>query len=349
MDVAEAKKLAEGSEQKAEPKSPEELKKDADATELLKELEAEESGPGEEGAKGAAGDAKPAGEKPDEEEAGADESGTQPGNEAVKSKRGFGRRVSKLVKQRDSAISEKDVAIQEAAEKEKLLRMRISQLEKAKEAEVVEPDPDEFDGGELDPDFVKAKKDYDIHQFRQIAREEAANAAKTGSETATQQQKASELKRKQEEHWAQADELGGDDYQIAEDKAVEVLGADMVNNIIDFFPGESAQAIFYLGLDKNAVEAEELAEMFASGPKGVVKGTAGVGRILERLKGNPIKPKSAPDPDEETEGSAPSPTEALQNKLDKLRDDAAKTGRSDGMKRILAFKRKAKERGITLT
>jgi hypothetical protein len=333
---------------KEEPKakSPEEIKKDEEATKLLAELEEEEAPkPDDEGKaeakkeEGAAAEA----EEPESE--------SQTDKSAAPKKKGFERRVSRLVKQREEAkgeASELSERLHASEEEKKLLRMRLEQLSKAKEQEIKEPDPDQFDGGEIDPDYLKKKREFDQAQFRQIAREEAANIAKQENKTAAQIKAESDLKQKQKEHWQKADELGAADYDEAEEKAVKVLGVDMVNNIIEYFPGESHKVMYYLGLDKNAEEAEELSEKFSSGQRGLVEGVAEVGRILERIKATPLKTSIAPDPDKETEGSAPSPQEALQLKLDKLREDTAKSGRSDGMKKILAFKKKARDRGITL-
>jgi hypothetical protein len=328
-------------------KSPEEIKKDEAATELLKELEAEDAGESGEGGKGKEPEDNNGADAGSE----ADGSESQSENKAAPKKKGFERRVSRLVRQREDAKGEAGELAQKLSaseEEKKLLRMRIEQLANAKEQEITEPDPDSFDGGDIDPEYVKARREFDQATFRKIAREEAAGIAKEQDQNEAQRKAAGDLKRKQEEHWKNADALGAADYDAAEEKAIEVIGPDMVNNIIKFFPGRSHKALYYLGLENNAEEAEQLAEMFNAGDNGLVAGVAEVGAILERIKNKPLKPTINPDPDEETEGSASSPQEALQAKLDALREDAAKSGRSDRMKKILAFKKKARDRGITL-
>lgn len=342
-----AEAIADKSEEAKKPElSPEEKAKDVAAAELLKEMEAEEtpSDPGET-------------KKDESSDEGEDESGSESDAEADrgsqpdtatrrKKKSGYKKRVSRLVNAREEALAEtEEVSQQLQAEREekKLLKMRIQQLE-GQPGPVTEPNPDSYDGGEIDDDYLKAKKAFDNAQLQKMVRETVAETNQQGNQTLAKENYANALKKKQEKHWEKADELGASDYDEAEEEVVKVMGGKLVNAIINDFPGDSHKVIYYLG--KNPEEAEDIAEMLADGST-ASKGVAEIGRIIERQSLNDQHTPITPDPDEETEGSAPSPQEALQQKLDKLREQATKSG-SGGMKKILAFKKKAKERGITL-
>lgn len=343
-----AEVIAEKSEEAKKPElSPEEKAKDVAASELLKEMEADEK-PGDEkkDEPESSEEKEETGESEPESDAEA-ERGSQPEKATrKKGKSGFKKRQSRLVNQRNEALAEKDEVSQQLydeREEKKLLRMRIQQLEGAPNP-VTEPNPDSFDGGDLDPDYTKAKKDFDQAQLQKLVRETVAETNQQGNQTLAKENHAKDLKQKQEKHWERADELGASDYDEAEEEVVKVMGGNMVNGIIHDFPGDSHKVIYYLG--KNPDEAEDIAEMLADNST-LAKGVAQIGRIIERQSTNDPLTPITPDPDEETEGSAPSAHEALQQKLDKLREQATKSG-SGGMKKILAFKKKARERGITL-
>lgn len=318
------------------------------AAELLKEFDEEEKAkPEEKGESEAPDKLEPEGEK-SEAEAESGDGVSQP--EAThKGKRGFKRRQARLVNQRNEAKAEADQASSSLSlerEKSKLLEMRIQQLESQPEP-TTGPNPDTFDGGEIDPDYIQAKKSFDDQKMRELVSKQVAEVTQQSNQATTQQNRARDLERKQEKHWEEADAMGAKDYDESEEIVTKLLGPERVNGIIDYFPGDSHKVIFYLGRKANREEAEDLAELFESGEAGLAKAVAGIGGIIEKIKSNPQTP-IVPDPDEETEGSAPSHQESLQLRLDKLREDAAKSGRKDGMKRILEFKRKTRDRGITL-
>ncbi len=346
MAVKDAEKSKEGTK-KAEGSEQDKVPTEADkaAQELLDEIKAEEatekkdeSGSTEEPEKG-----ESEAESKGEEGASEDEPETQTG-EKKKKKSGFARRNSRLVKQRDEAkgeVAEKDAALNAEREAGKLKDLRIAQLEEQTQAKVVEPNPDDFDGGNDDPDFVAKKKEFDNANIKKLVSEQVAQAAKQGNEATIRNHQANDLKQKQEEHWEQADEMGNQDYDEKEGKLIDLIGKDMVNHIIANCPGDSHKVVYYMGTNED--EALTFAEDIANAstmPKAVMD----LGAIRERLRANP-QTLMTPDPDEETQGSAPSAQESLERQLDKLRKDAIKTGRLD---KLLSFKKRARERGIEL-
>lgn len=348
--------LAEKSNEKSDEqkKSEDEIAKDTAATELLKEIDDAEKVDAEKESEGDK-DKEATEKKKDEDEDGetsddedkSDDPGSQPDKTAPKGKRGFKRRQAKLVAQREEAKAEKDKFAQklvDSAEENKLLQMKVDQLE-GRDKPLKEPNVDDFDGGDVDPDFIKAKSEYDDAKVERMVNRKVLEATKLGGEKVSKEQQARALEDKQKKHWEDADALEVKDYDEKEESLIDIIGAEMVTNIIDFFPGESHKLVYYLGTNKK--EAEDVAELLENRAT-LVKGVAKLGRILERQNIKDPNTSINPDPDVETEGSSPSPQESLQLRLEKMREDVANTGRSDGMKRILAFKKKAKERGIIL-
>lgn len=352
------------SEGTAVAKTPEELKKEAEekakdeaAAELLKEmddLEADDDKKKKSDTKDKSsdadddtGDGKDDKSGTSEGENDDDASDSQSDKGKPKVKTGYKRRVDRLTKQREEAKGENAellTRLRNSEEKNKLLELKVSQGVKREPAK---PNPSDFDDEEDDPKYIAAKKAYDEAKMDKLVTEKVQQATKTIGQQQSVAQKKLDLEKKQESHWEKADKLGVDDYDDKEEKLVKTLGTDMVNNIIDYFPKDSHNLVYYLGTNQEA--AEEMGEMLAdrNGP-GMVQGVAELGRIIEKIKAKPLKSKTNPDPDTESEGSESSPQETLQLRLDKLRDEAAKSGRKDGMKRILEFKRKARARGITL-
>ena len=348
-------------------KTPEELKKEAEqkvkdeaATELLKELDDLEADDDKDKDKSdtktddkAANDDTGDGQDGKGETSEGDESddatGSQSEGSKSKGRKGFKRRVDRLTKKNAVATAENgELAskLRTSDEKIKLLELRLQQKGDGRTLE--KPNPDKFDLGEEDGGFIKAKDAYDEAILDAKVAKRVQEATKAHGQQQSIADQKNNLERKQETHWENADKLDVDDYDEKEVAVVKVIGTDMVNNIIDYFPADSHNLMYYLGT--NTSEAEDIAELLAdrTGP-GMVQGVAELGKIIEKIKVKPIKSKIKPDPDVDTRGSESSPQDSLQQRLDALRDDAVKTGRKDGMKRILEFKRKARARGIALT
>lgn len=338
-------------EKKDQEKSTDEIAQDLAAKELLKEVDDAGKDDADQTKDKVEADEEPgdtqtkSGETLDTDQ---DSAGTDSQPEAAqKGKRGFKRRQARLVKQREDALAEKDDVsnkLRTSEEEKKLLRMKIDQLEGRIQPK--EPNPDDFDGGDIDPEFTKAKRVFDDARIERMVDDKVRLAQKEGGQVATQQQNIRALEEKQKKHWEEADALGTKDYDEKEENLIKSIGAEMVSDIITYFPGESAPLIYFLGTNRE--EAEKIGDLLEDKAT-LVRGVAQLGRILERIKIKDPKQSTNPaDPDTETEGSAPSAQESLQAHLEKLRDQAGKEGNKDGMKKIIAFKKKAEERGITL-
>lgn len=338
-------------EKKDQEKSTEDVAQDLAATELLKEIddagkeEADQVKDKVEAGKEPGDTQTKSGETLDADK--ESEDGDSQPEATQKGKRGFKKRQSRLVKQREEAKAERDdfsSQLQTSEEEKKLLRMKIDQLEGRIQPK--EPNPSDFDGGDLDPEFTKAQRVFDDARIERMVDAKVSKAQEEGGQVAAQQQNARSLEEKQKKHWEEADALGTKDYDEKEENLIKSIGAVMVSNIIDYFPGESAPLIYFLGTNRD--EAEKIGELLDDKAT-LVRGVAQLGRILERIKIKDPKQSTSPaDPDTETEGAAPSAQESLQTHLDQLREQAGKEGNKDGMKRIIAFKKKAAKRGITL-
>ena len=184
------------------------------------------------------------------------------------------------------------------------------------------------------PFFFRQYQEYQDATLKQEVGRQVAEASRQTAQTHTQTAQTQNLERKQIKHYERAKETGARDYGEVEDKAIAVLGNDVVNHLIANFD-DSHVLLYYLG--KNPGEAARIADTIQSNP---IQGVAEIGALRSELK---IKPKSnnTPDPDEELEGGSPGGNfDAKEKKLEKLREEAKKTG---NMKKLMAFKRKLKE------
>jgi hypothetical protein len=244
------------------------------------------------------------------------------------------KRLNRKVDEINDASNTANTELAIANEKNKILEIALQQAKSVKAA----PNPpkaDDFDGGTNDPEFIKKQDEYHHSIITSEVARQVSEATINTASTTDINAKSQELQRKQLKHYERANEIGAKDYATTEDKALEILGNEVANHMIDNFD-DSHILLYYLG--KNPVEAEHLSDLLKSNP---IKGVAEIGRLSSELK---IKPKTniAPDPDEEIQGGAPTASEHTQNQLEKLRDQAAKSGKSGDMKKIIDFKKKHK-------
>jgi hypothetical protein len=268
------------------------------------------------------------------------EGDTQP--KKTETPRGFLKRINKLNGKVESAKQET------AAEKEKrefledenrVLKVALEQARGGKKVEAPTlPNPDDYDGGPSDPDYISAVVDYQDKVTEAKVAAGIQQAQQQSSVTAAQQAAAQKLAESQEAHYKRAAKLKVKDYEETEDKALEIFGNEHANHLIANLDN-SEVAFYYFG--KNPAQAQKYSDMLKKEP---IKALLEIGGLLANIK---VKPKreSAPDPDVELEGGAPSNLEALQSKLNKLRE-TAQTGK--GMEKLLTFKKQMKEKGIKL-
>lgn len=247
--------------------------------------------------------------------------------------------VNKRVKRLNGKVTEaSDNSVQSnaeldlAKEKNKILELALDQAKATKKAEVKLPDPNDFDEGVNDADYISQYSNYTQSIIASQVAEQVAKATETVSITNDHAQRSDALLKKQVKHYERADEIGAKDYEATEDKALEILGQDTANHVIDNFD-DSHVILYFLG--KNPDEANRIANLLKTHP---IRGVAEVGRLSAQLQ---IKPKNKPiaDPDEEIVSDGNTQDGVNERKLEKLRDQAATTG---NMKPLMDFKRKHK-------
>lgn len=251
---------------------------------------------------------------------------------------GIRKRINKLnskVTAANEATSGANAELELEKEKTKLLNIALEQAKQSKPAPTA-PNPDDFDEGINDPGYIKQHGEYTQSIIQQQVATQVAAATQQSVQTVNLNTQSQALQQKQVKHYERVNEMGIKNYSEIEDKAIGILGNETVIQIIDNF--DDAHIILaYLGTDKNLSEAENLANLIKTNP---IQGVAAIGGLRKDLKVRP-KTKTAPDPDTEIKGDTPPKMNADERKLDKLREQATKTG---DMKPLMDFKRKIASR-----
>ncbi len=303
---------------------------DTEAEEVKEELDAEEDKPVE-------GDEDP--KEEDQEFEIVRESGESQASTAPK-QTGFRKRINKLNQKISTANQERDNANSDNTvliEKNKILQIALDQARDGKTSPAEPPNPDEYDAGTLDPEFIKKKEAWTDARIDQRISEGIAKATQTTVDTQTTNTKVIDLQKKQASHYERAEKIGVKDYEATEDKAIETLGLEFTNHIIEYFD-DSQNILYYLG--KNPKETEVLKSLL---DENLVLGVAEIGRLRSEIRVRPKK-QTTPNPDAELEGGVPKDATASDRKLNKLREEASKTG---NMSKLIAFKRELKAKGKT--
>ncbi len=263
--------------------------------------------------------------------------GTQPGKTQQQVNSIVQGRVKRLKSKIDGLNEDNkqsNTALDLSEEKNKLLQIALKQAQDKSRDAVKAPDVNDFDGGTNDPEFIKQQGLYNQSIISKQVADEVAKATQTISNTTNAEQESQALLSNQVKHYERAEEIGAKDYEVTEDKAIEVLGTEVTKHIIDNFD-DSHIILYYLG--KNPDEASRIANLLESSP---IKGVAEIGRLSSELTVKSIK-KPAPDPDEKISGDGSPDLSANERKLEQLREKASKSG---DMSELMAFKRKiAKE------
>lgn len=221
---------------------------------------------------------------------------TQPekGNEI-----GIRKRINKLNAKIDAAKSEADTAnteLEVEREKRKLLELRLQQVEGGA-GEPAEPKVEDFEDGYGDPEYQKKLREYNNHLISKRLADESKKSAEATQQQQRQEATSANLEAKQVAHYERAAKLGVKDYEATEDKAIEALGKDAVNHLIDNFE-DTHVLLYYLG--KNPAEAEKLSNLLKENP---IKGVAEIGRLQSTIKVKPKRRKPAASPDEDLQSS----------------------------------------------
>ena len=247
-------------------------------------------------------------------------------NKSVKSRvKKLNKKVEKVTQQSAETAGELEIA----NEKNKLLAIALEQA-RGEGAEVTAPDPDDFDLGGNDPEFLKKQRDHNALFIKQEVAEQMAANTETATIDTGQIQKAEALERKQYKHYERAASMGAKDYPETEEKALEILGNDIANHVIDNLD-DSHVLLYYMG--KNPAEAERIAELVDN--RQIAQAFIELGKMSSELKIQTVSKVTA-DPDTELSGDVTPGLSTLERKLESLRDKAAETG---DMAPLMAFKK----------
>lgn len=269
-------------------------------------------------------------------EDGSEEEGSQPKRDEL----------TKNVERRLAKEKTKQYAIQAELDKE---RADKAALQAQLDARPVTPAPqapiepnasdlERYPEGRDDPAFIKADKAFTQHETEQRI---FAKIDQRHQQT-TQTQRISDmkirLKEAEDKHYERAGESNVENYLETEKRAINIIGRDIADSIIMDFAA-SQDLLFHLG--DNPEKAREVFEMFKQGNP--VKGVRELTRLESKLTKQPKFKNIIPEPDAELEGASPAGG-ANERKLDKLREEAARTGKMD---KLLAFKKQLRERNKT--
>ncbi len=190
--------------------------------------------------------------------------------------------------------------------KNEILQLRIDQG-----SAYSKPNPDNYDGGSYDPKF---EEDSAKHKIKEEVQRQVAESTKDIRQQTESERADANLRRSQETYYTQADGLEVSDFSNTESTALDILGLDATNAIINNFTKDSHLLMYFFG--KNKADAEHFRGLWDTNK---IQAVAEIGGILAELK---VSPKTAtapaPDPDEELEGGSSSKVEMLQRKYDKL-------------------------------
>jgi hypothetical protein len=254
----------------------------------------------------------------------------QPSSKPVH-KTGLQKRFNKLTGKIAAANTEADTANRRSEmleEENKLLRLQAQQGKPA-----TRPNENDFD---TNKEYLAALDEYDDNRISVIAADRAAKiiqANQVHTDTVNQDEK---LRSKISKHYERADALKIANFEELEDKAIDILGNDF-SKILMANTEKSHLIMAHLGI--NTGKAEELSELVKKDPVAALVQAVEVGNTLS------TKPKGSTAPDPETTVESGGGVSNWQSKIDRARDNAAKTG---DMAKLIELKKQARESGATI-
>jgi len=211
---------------------------------------------------------------------------------------GIRKRINQLnqkVETEKQGRTEAEIRADILAEQNRVKELRIQELEGAAK-QVTKPDPDTFDGGVGDPDYIKQLDAYQEDKLNRMFEDRQKESIEKSTQANAQILQAQQLEKNQARHYENAEKLGLKGYYELENEAIKIMGKDIANGVIADFSEDSPKLFAYLG--KNPNECRDLTDLLNTNR---VKGIAEIGRLLAEIEVKP-KTKPAPDPDEELEG-----------------------------------------------
>lgn len=264
---------------------------------------------------------------------------TQEATKSQDNKRFAEARVSNRMRKLKGDVSTAQAGQEETAqklaieqEKSKILQLALDQ-QKEKSVPNVIPNPDNFDSGVHDPEYIKQHLDYQQRVTNEQVRKQVEEATTKIRNQASQDTFVRETEMRQRDHYRRTLDNGNKDYEETEDVAIERLGVSTVKEIINNFPDDSDRIIYRLGKDSKL--AGEVADAIA------LNKTVLAIRLLERASGADFKPKpktkTTPDPDTEISGGSPSGASDTDAVAIKLLNAAEKTGSKASLNKYLDY------------
>lgn len=198
--------------------------------------------------------------------------------------------------------------------------------------------------GQLPPPPQLKQFDYDEGKYQQAMAQymnmiTQRNLAVMSQQRELEQRQESQRKAMQEAavgHYDRAKKLGVRNFEAVEENARIILGDTLTDAIIAEVD-DSEKLLYFLGLDRNAAKAEEIAATYAKSP---VRATLEIGRLSARLRVGQ-KERHKPNPDKVPQGTKTA--SSGQKYLDRLAQQVAdgKISMSDYRKKLREHKAKA--------
>jgi len=259
--------------------------------------------------------------------------------------RGLNKRFNTLNARVDDAHTERDQAnseLDKEREKTRLLQMQNDQLISAKKV-FSQPNPDDYAGGTYDDDY---ERDSTNVRIKEEISKQVAESTKDLRDQDLQQKAEVNLRKNQDFYYSKVDkmvdELEIGDFDATEEIAIKAIGLEAVNSIINTWPEESAQLIYFFG--SNAEESKTFKRLF---DENKALACSEIGGILAEIKVTPKSETTPLEPDEEIVGGSASKIDMLQKQVDKWREKSM-AGNPKAMERVLQIKKDAKAKGILL-
>ncbi len=232
----------------------------------------------------------------------------QEGSQPPKDKNaGIRKRINKVLGERDQArgaAKDSDSQLEVEREKNKLLELALKQKEGPVDKVPTMPNPEDFDGGAYNPDFIKEQGAYTQHLVDSKIADAVAAAQQTAKDNQAVSDSEQEMEAKKDLHYQKAEKLQVKDYEGSEVSARQVLGDNLADDIIMLFSDvddglpTSEAILFHYGKNKEA--AARLKDLARANP-GLAIGRVGSVRAQIQIV---RKNKTLPDPDEQLKGGS---------------------------------------------
>ncbi len=272
---------------------------------------------------GSGSEAKPDTEQPDEQQANGEDGSRPPKTDTTP--KGVQKRISQLVGKIKEAKAEKtdvEQTLEFHKQRADVLETQVGTLLEqqhgipdqnsrslAAQPTKQVPNPNDFDDGADDPAYQTALNTYIQQSITAVAQKQAQAELMKFRDEQHAQTINTERKTALDQHWTSAvQQYSVDEYAAAETAARDSLGADRVDQLIEFVGAPSPTVVHHLGTHPD--EAAHLLRLITdtANPKNLGRGMVELGRLTERVATAApkdkagVKPTTAPPPEIEPDG-----------------------------------------------